>query len=117
MEFGVTMEKHLKTIIPMMDLVNILFGVCLKTRMETYGLEHETADYTATMEKHLKSFQNNLSRIESMAAANSGLAKVAVQHSADTFLVNQTLVLRINFVVKIATFAKPQNVMSNQIGN
>jgi hypothetical protein len=32
-------------------------------------------------------------------AANTGLAKVAVQFSADTF------------VVKIATFAKPENVM------
>jgi len=29
-------------------------------------------------------------------AGNSGLAKVAVQFSADTFVVNQTLVLRIN---------------------
>jgi len=28
--------------------------------------------------------------------ANSGLAKVAVQCSADTFVVNQALVLRIN---------------------
>ena len=28
--------------------------------------------------------------------ANTGLAKVAVQCSADTFVVNQTLVLRIN---------------------
>lgn len=27
---------------------------------------------------------------------NTGLAKVAVQFSADTFVVNQTLVLRIN---------------------
>jgi hypothetical protein len=27
---------------------------------------------------------------------NSGLAKVAVQYSADSFVVNQTLVLRIN---------------------
>jgi hypothetical protein len=27
---------------------------------------------------------------------NTGLAKVAVQYSADTFVVNQTLVLRIN---------------------
>jgi len=27
---------------------------------------------------------------------NTGLAKVAVQHSADIFVVNQTLVLRIN---------------------
>jgi len=31
---------------------------------------------------------------------NSGLAKVAVQCSADTFVVNQTLVLRINICDK-----------------
>ena len=31
-----------------------------------------------------------------MPAANTGLAKVAVQCSADTFVVNQSLVLRIN---------------------
>ena len=31
-----------------------------------------------------------------MQGAHSGLAKVAVQCSADTFVVNQTLVLRIN---------------------
>ena len=29
-------------------------------------------------------------------SANTGLAKVAVQYSADTFVVNQSLVLRIN---------------------
>jgi hypothetical protein len=33
-------------------------------------------------------------------AANSGLAKVAVQCSANTFVVNQTLVLRINICGK-----------------
>jgi hypothetical protein len=43
--------------------------------------------------------------------ANTGLAKVAVQSSADTFVVNQSLVLRNNILVKIATFAKPENVM------
>jgi len=43
-------------------------------------------------------------------AGNSGLAKVAVLYSADTFVVNQTLALRINICAKIATFAKPQNV-------
>jgi hypothetical protein len=32
--------------------------------------------------------------------ANSGLAKVAVQCSADSFVVNQTLVLRINICGK-----------------
>ena len=33
-------------------------------------------------------------------AGNSGLAKVAVQYSADTFVVNQTFVLRINICGK-----------------
>ena len=33
---------------------------------------------------------------ERTPACNTGLAKVAVQCSADTFVVNQTLVLRIN---------------------
>jgi len=33
---------------------------------------------------------------EKRAAGNRRLAKVAVQYSADTFVVNQTLVLRIN---------------------
>ena len=36
---------------------------------------------------------------ERKATAKTGMAKVAVQRSADTF------------VVKIATFAKPENVM------
>ena len=31
---------------------------------------------------------------------NTGLAKVAVQYSADTFMVNQSLVLRINICGK-----------------
>jgi len=34
--------------------------------------------------------------LERMAAANPGLAKVAVQSSTDTFVVSQCLVLRIN---------------------
>ena len=36
-------------------------------------------------------------RTDRRAADNTGLAKVAVQFSADTFVVNQILVLRINF--------------------
>ena len=47
---------------------------------------------------------------------NTGLAKVAVQCSADTFVVNQSLVLRINpprRMVKIATFAKPETVITS----
>jgi len=34
--------------------------------------------------------------VDRRPAGNSGLAKVAVQFSEDTFVVNQTLVLRIN---------------------
>ncbi|WP_395050690.1 hypothetical protein [Flavobacterium sp.] len=43
-------------------------------------------------------------------ASNTGLAKVLVQFSADTFVVNQTLVLRNSNCGEIATFAKPENV-------
>jgi len=35
-------------------------------------------------------------KTDRMPTANTGLAKVAVQCSADTFVVNQSLVLRIN---------------------
>ncbi len=38
--------------------------------------------------------------IRRTTGANSGLAKVAVQFSADTFVVNQSLVLRINICGK-----------------
>jgi hypothetical protein len=34
--------------------------------------------------------------VDKKPAHNTGLAKVAVQYSADTFVVNQNLVLRIN---------------------
>ena len=44
-------------------------------------------------------------------AYNTGLAKVAVECSADTFVVNQSLVLCINICGEIATFAKPETVM------
>jgi len=49
----------------------------------------------------------------SKSAYNTGLAKVAVQCSADTFVVNQTLFSASRFVVKIATFAKPETVNRN----
>jgi len=39
-------------------------------------------------------------RLNRKTATNSGLAKVAVQCSADTFAINQTLVLRINICGK-----------------
>ncbi len=40
---------------------------------------------------------------------------MAVQCSADIFVVNQTLVLRVNFVVRIATFAKPEKVIEHSM--
>jgi hypothetical protein len=40
---------------------------------------------------------DNLKYREEQRTANTGLAKVAVQCSADKFVVNQTLVLRIKF--------------------
>jgi hypothetical protein len=48
--------------------------------------------------------------------ANTGLAKVAVQCSADTFVVNQSSVLRINICGENATFAKPETVSSKADG-
>jgi hypothetical protein len=44
---------------------------------------------------------------------NTGLAKVAVQCSADTFVVKQTWFSASTLVVKIATFAKPETVIGN----
>jgi|GEM_PF-426437 len=48
--------------------------------------------------------------VDRRPACNRRLAKVAAQCSADTFVVNQSLVLRINICGKIATFAKRQTV-------
>jgi len=44
--------------------------------------------------------QTVMLRLDNTAAGNSGLAKVAVQCSVDSFVVNQTLVLRINICGK-----------------
>ncbi len=41
-------------------------------------------------------FRQTLHRLDSRVAGNRGLAKVAAQCSADTFVVNQSLILRIN---------------------
>ena len=46
--------------------------------------------------KILCGLQTIVLRPNKTAAGNTGLAKVAVQCSADTFVVNQSLVLRIN---------------------
>ena len=45
---------------------------------------------------------------------NTGLAKVAVQSSADTFVVNQSWFSASTFVVKIATCAKPETVIKKR---
>jgi len=47
----------------------------------------------------MRCLQSNNSRHES-TGGNSGLAKVAVQCSAESFVVNQTLFLRINICAK-----------------
>lgn len=47
-----------------------------------------------------------------MQAGNKGLAKVAVQCSADTFVVNQTLVLRINIYGEKRFFGKPHPLIT-----
>jgi len=44
---------------------------------------------------------------------NTGLAKVAVQCSADSFVVNQSLVLRINICGENRHCAKRQNVIAH----
>jgi hypothetical protein len=57
-----------------------------------------------------KAYSDTLDR---RPAGNTGLAKVAVQFSADTFMVNQSSFSASTFVVKIATFAKPETVSTN----
>ena len=48
--------------------------------------------------------------------ANSTYKKLAVQCSADTFVVNQNWFSASTFVVKISTFAKPETVISKPKG-
>ena len=59
------------------------------------------------------SMKNELTNIigqRRSTTANTGLAKVAVQCSADTFVVTQSWFSASTFVMKIATFAKPETV-------
>jgi hypothetical protein len=55
--------------------------------------------YQANAPNTLQKMDNRAST-DRTPAPNSGLAKVAVQCSADTFVVNQSLVLRINICGK-----------------
>ena len=52
----------------------------------------------------------SMSRPEEERTGNMGLAIVAVQCFADIFVVNQSLVLRINICGKNHHFAKPETV-------
>ncbi len=48
--------------------------------------------------------------VDRRPACNTGLAKVAVQCSADTFVVNQSLILRINIYAEMTDHSKSQTV-------
>jgi hypothetical protein len=54
-------------------------------------------------------------QVDRKAAHNTGLAKVAVQCTADTFVFNQSLVLRINICAEIPPIANLPNVSRNPI--
>ena len=73
-EFGVTTERHLKTLTHMTDSVNILLGVCLETATAIFGLEHKTADYIAMMAKHLQPFHNRPRHLNNIALAYINIA-------------------------------------------
>ena len=52
---------------------------------------------------------DTIKQLSMRATANMGLAKVAVQFSADTFVVNQALVLRINICGENRHLRQAQN--------
>ena len=54
------------------------------------------ANPNRTYQTKFINLKNSLHEMEIKTPYNTGLAKVAVQCSADTFVVNQSLVLRIN---------------------
>lgn len=56
---------------------------------------------------------NGLQRQTTRTSGYTSLPKEAVQCSTDTFVVNQSWFSISTFVVKIATFAKPETVISN----
>ena len=61
------------------------------TQAITAKVKESASQYTTTAPMNRRPTNKQEGR-----TANTGLAKVAVQCSADTFVVNQTLVLRIN---------------------
>ena len=63
-------------------------------------VERTTNQFLLRLQKAITNYEKT-----DLPAANTGLAKVAVQCSADTF------------VVKIATFAKPENVIGHLATN
>lgn len=56
----------------------------------------------------------NSNKITILEDYNTGLAKVAVQYSADTFVFNQSLVLRLNICGEIRHYAKPRTAIANK---
>ncbi len=63
--------------------------------------------YEKITEYNLIGIKENFS--QKVRTANTGLAKVAVQCSADTFVVNQTFVLHINICGKIRHLSQARN--------
>ncbi|MBV6473285.1 MAG: hypothetical protein JPMHGGIA_01565 [Saprospiraceae bacterium] len=61
---------------------------------------HTARQKQQTMTQKLTIDKTYSDTVDRRPAGNSGLAKVAVQCSADTFVVNQSLVLRINICGK-----------------
>jgi hypothetical protein len=66
------------------------------------------------MTKKLNTHNGLQGRTTRTTGYNTGLAKVAVHCSADTFVVNQSWFSASIFVVKIATFAKPETVQDQK---
>lgn len=65
----------------------------------THGLDANTNNCISNVnrfEQSVSKLDTTTQRTDRRATDNTSLAKVAVQCSADTFVVNQTLVLRIN---------------------
>ncbi len=87
------------------------------TLQKKIKIHHHAARQTQpTMTIKLNTAKAYNDKVDKRPAGNTGLAKVAVQCSADPprRMVNQSLVLHINpprRMVKIATFAKPENVI------
>ena len=73
----------------------------------------DLANNVNSFEQATCELQTVVFRVQTLAAYNMGLAKVAVQCSADTFVVNQSLVLRIDICAKKPAIANLQKRYSH----